>query len=174
MKTTILRQLFILPLLIAIMAMLYACGAASGAGRVASAPANKSFTNTYVLQQGASAVIAPAATAGISGASAAASAPTVRLERVNDSRCRVGAVCVWAGYISYSFTLIKPDGTTSNFVLSDSMPNGKPSVTQDGLTFTLAGVEPQAVPTKNEPAPDYRVSLKVSNTPPSDPSPRPS
>ncbi|HEX8403069.1 MAG TPA: hypothetical protein VF670_00520 [Duganella sp.] len=169
MKTTILRQLFVLPLLTAVMAMLYACGAASGAGRATNAPANKSFTNTYVLQQGASAVIAPAAAPGIAGG---ATAPTVKLERVNDSRCRVGAVCVWAGYISYSFTLTKPDGSTSNFVLSDSMPNGKPSVTQDGLTFTLAGVEPEAVPAKNEPTPDYRVSLKVSNTPPTAPTPR--
>ena len=172
MSKTILRQLVVLPLLTAVMAMLYACGAASGNSRATSAAtANKPFNATYVLQQGASAVITPAATQGIAGG---ATAPTVKLERVNDSRCRVGAVCVWAGYISYSFTLTKPDGTTSNFVLSDSMPNGKPSVTQDGLTFTLAGVEPQAVPAKNEPAPDYRVSLRVSNTPPSDPTPRPS
>lgn len=172
MKKTILRQLIVLPLLTAVMAMLYACGAASGISRATDgATANKPFSATYVLQQGASAVITAAATPGIAGG---ATAPTVKLERVNDSRCRVGAVCVWAGYISYSFTLTKPDGTTSNFVLSDSMPNGKTSVTQDGLTFTLAGVEPQAVPAKNEPAPDYRVSLRVSNTPPSDPTPRPS
>lgn len=170
MKSTILRQLFVLPLLTAIMAMLYACGAASGAGRATGdASANKIFTNLYVLQQGASAVITPADALGIAGGAAA---PIVKLERVNDSRCRVGAVCVWAGYISYSFTLTKPDGSTSNFVLSDSMPDGKTSVTQDGLTFTLAGVEPQAVPAKNEAAPDYRVSLKVSNTPPTDPTPR--
>lgn len=172
MKTTILRQLFVLPLLTAIMAMLYACGAASGGGRATGdASANKSFSKLYVLQQGASAVITPAAAPGIAGG---ATAPTVKLERVNDSRCRVGAVCVWAGYISYSFTFTKPDGSTSNFVLSDSMPDGKTSVTQDGLTFTLAGVEPQAVPAKNEPAPDYRVSLKVSNTPPTAPTPHPS
>ncbi|USX13554.1 hypothetical protein NHH88_28545 [Oxalobacteraceae bacterium OTU3CAMAD1] len=170
MIKTILRQLIVLPLLIGVMAMLYACGTANSRA-TAGAAANKPFNTTYVLQQGASAVITPAATQGIAGG---ATAPTVKLERVNDSRCRVGAVCVWAGYISYSFTLTKADGTTSNFVLSDSMPNGKTSVTQDGLTFALAGVEPQAVPAKNEPAPDYRVSLRVSNTPPSDPTPRPS
>ena len=170
MIKTILRQLIVLPLLIGVMAMLYACGTANSRA-TAGATANKPFNTTYVLQQGASAVIAPAVTQGIAGG---ATAPTVKLERVNDSRCRVGAVCVWAGYISYSFTLTKADGTTSNFVLSDSMPNGKTSVTQDGLTFALAGVEPQAVPAKNEPAPDYRVSLRVSNTPPSDPTPRPS
>nr|WP_315397589.1 hypothetical protein [uncultured Duganella sp.] len=172
MKKSILRQLVVLPLLTVVMAMLYACGAASGISRANDgAAANKPFNATYVLQQGASAVITPAASPGIAGG---ATAPVVRLERVNDSRCRTGAVCVWAGYISYSFTLIKPDGTASNFVLSDSMPNGKTSVTRDGLTFTLAGVEPQAVPAKNETAPDYRVSLRVSNTPPSDPTPRPS
>jgi hypothetical protein len=156
MKKTILRQLIVLPLLAAIMAMLYACGAATGAGRQAGiAPAK--FSNTYVLRQGASVAIAP------STESVAAGAPVLRLERVNDSRCRTGDVCVWAGYISYSFTLTPPNGEASSFVLSDSMPNGKTSVALAGLTFTLAGVEPQAVPAKNEPAPDYRVSLKVSN-----------
>jgi hypothetical protein len=160
MKKTILRQLVVLPLLAAIMAMLYACGAATGAGRQASA-APARFSNTYVLRQGGSVAITPAAAPAMAGVAAGA-APVVRLERVNDSRCRAGDVCVWAGYISYSFALIQPGGS-SNFVLSDSMPNGKPSATLGGLTFTLAGVEPQAVPAKNEAAPDYRVSLKVSN-----------
>ena len=161
MKKTILRQLIVLPLLAAIMAMLYACGAASGAGRQAAPVTPARFTTTYVLRQGGSIAITPAAAPGVAGA--VSTAPVVRLERVNDSRCRTGAVCVWAGYISYSFTLTQPGGGTSSFVLSDSMPNGTPSATQGGLTFTLAGVEPQAVPAKNEPAPDYRVSLKVSN-----------
>ena len=156
-----LRQLIVLPLLIVMMGMLHACGSASGMGR-AAAPTAQRFTATYVLQQGASVTIAQAATPGVTGATVGA--PVIKLERVNDSRCRVGAVCVWAGYISYSFTLTGADGATSNFVLSDSMPNGKPSVTQNGLTFTLAGVEPQAVPAKNEATPDYRVSLRVSNT----------
>ena len=160
MKTTILRQLIVLPLLAALMAMLYACGAPGSQAPAQSAP--KQFSTTYVLHQGGSAIIAPAAVN--SNAGAAASAPVVRLERVNDSRCRKGAVCVWAGYISYSFTLTQPNGGTSNFVLSDNMPNGTSSVTKDGLTFTLAGVEPQAVPSKDEVAPDYQVSLKVSST----------
>jgi hypothetical protein len=162
MKTTILRQLIVLPLLVAIMGMLHACGAAAGIGR-AAAPTPQHFSATYVLQPGGSVAIAQAATPGL--ASGGPSAPVIKLERVNDSRCRAGAVCVWAGYISYSFTLTGADGATSSFVLSDSMPNGTPSVTQNGLTFTLAGVEPQAVPAKNEATPDYRVSLRVSNAP---------
>lgn len=157
MKTTILRQLVVLPLLVAVMAALHACGAAKGVGRVAPAP----FTTTYVLTQGASATIAAAAVSAGSGVAPAA--PVVRLERVNDSRCHAGAVCVWAGYISFSFTLRQPDGTISNFVLSDNMPNGTPSISRAGLTFTLAGFEPQAPPAKNAAPPDYRVSLKVSN-----------
>lgn len=161
MKSTLLRQLIILPLLVGILAMLHACGSAAAINRAPAAP--QSFSQTYVLTQGDSVAIAPAATPGVSGVTT--SAPSLKLERVNDSRCRVGAVCVWAGYISYSFALTAPDGTTSNFVLSDSMPNAHPSVTQNGLTFTLTGVEPQAVPAKNEATPDYRVSLRVSNAP---------
>lgn len=162
MKKSILRQLIVLPLLTVVMAGLYACGSASGTSRAAASAQQQPFNTTYVLAQGASAMIAPAAQPA-SGKTGTLVAPVVRLDRVNDSRCREGAVCVWAGYISYSFSLTRPDGGTSNFVLSDSMPNGATSVTQDGLTFTLAGVEPQAVPPKNDIIPDYRVSIRVSN-----------
>jgi len=155
MKTTILRQLIVLPLLVAVMAILHACGSTAALSR-GTAPAP--FSATYVLRQGDSVVIAPAA-----AASGARTAPVLRLERVNDSRCRPGLVCVWAGYISFSFALQQADGSASNFVLSDNMPNGTPSVTRNGLSFTLAGFTPQQVPAKNETTPDYQVSLKVSN-----------
>lgn len=160
MRKSILRQLIVLPLLMLLMAALYACG--SAAGSRAAAP--QRFTTTYVLAQGASTLIAPAAVRS-NDAAATATAPALKLDRVNDSRCRQGAVCVWAGYISYSFSLTMPNGATSNFVLSDSMPNGSTSVTQHGLTITLLGVEPQAVPPKNDIIPDYRVSVSVSNAP---------
>ncbi|WP_343730106.1 hypothetical protein [Duganella sp.] len=162
MKTTILRQLIVLPLLVAVMAALHACGSTSSVAGVKRSSAPAAFTQTYVLRQGSSVMITPAATAN-GGASVAPSAPVLRLERVNDSRCREGAVCVWAGYISFSFALQQPDGSASNFVLSDNMPNGTPSVTRNGLSFTLAGFTPQQAPSKNETTPDYQVSLKVSN-----------
>ena len=162
MKKSILRQLIVLPLLTVVMAALYACGSASGTSRTA---AQQPFATTYVLAPGATALIAPDARPAASGKTGTLVAPAVRLDRVNDSRCRQGAVCVWAGYISYSFSVTRPDGAASSFVLSDSMPNGATSVTQDGLTFSLAGVEPQAVPPKNDIIPDYRVSLRVSNVP---------
>jgi hypothetical protein len=169
MKTTILRQFIVLPMLAAVMAALYACGSTgnhsggnSGSNNVGRRAAPAPFSQTYVLRQGGSAVITPAVAAG-SNASMASAAPVVRLERVNDSRCRTGAVCVWAGYISFSFTVQQPDGSASNFVLSDNMPNGSPTAVQSGLNFTLAGYTPQQVPGKNDSAPDYQVSLKVSN-----------
>jgi hypothetical protein len=162
MKNTILRQLIVLPMLVAVMAALHACGSAGVSGTAQRAVAPAPFTQTYLLRQGASAVITPAAVAG-SSAGMASAAPVVRLERVNDSRCRTGAVCVWAGYISFSFVLQQPDGSASNFVLSDSMPNGSPTATQSGLNFALAGFTPQQAPSKNDSAPDYQVSLKVSN-----------
>jgi hypothetical protein len=105
---------------------------------------------TVALTQGQSATIAPGA--------------VLRLERVNDSRCRVGAVCVWAGYISYSFTFSK-GGASSSFVLAADMPGASKSVSQNGLTFTLLGVEPDSVPHMKQAAPDYRVSLQVSRSP---------
>jgi hypothetical protein len=85
---------------------------------------------------------------------------TLKLERVNDSRCKPGAVCVWEGYVSYSFVLIC-NGGSSNFVLAESMPGGSNSVTQQGLRFTLGTVEPSSPPALNAPAPTYRVSLRV-------------
>ena len=158
MKNMLLKQLIVLPLLLAGLALLHA----SGMGR-ASAEAPVRFSNTYVFTVGSSINVPPAAGPAIAGAIAGAT-PNVKLERVNDSRCRKNTVCVWAGYISYSFSLTNADGTVSNFVLSDNMPNASSKITQNGLTFSLAGVQPEAVPGKNEAAPDYRVSLRVSNT----------
>lgn len=159
MKSGLLRQLLILPVLIACMALLYACTGALG--RAAAPPTP--ITRDVVLTQGAS--VALTAIASPNAASDSSPAPQLKLERVNDSRCRTGVVCVWAGYISYSFVLTATDGSTSQFVLSDNMPNARPSITEQGWTITLTGLEPQAAPAKDEIAPIYRVSLRVSNAP---------
>jgi len=168
MKTSLLRQLVILPLLMASMALLHACSVSVGRADAAApdvatpdAAAPDMITRELVLTQGASVRLTPAVSPG---SAADASAPQLTLERINDSRCRQGMVCVWAGYISYSFVLTGPGGR-SNFVLSENMPNASASTTQQGWTITLTGLEPQAAPAKNETAPQYRVSLRVSNAP---------
>lgn len=169
MKNSLLRQLVILPLLMASMALLHACSVSIGRADAAApdvatpdvaTPAT--ITRELVLTQGATVSLTPAARPNTPAGDT--SAPQLTLERINDSRCRQGMVCVWAGYISYSFVLTGPAGR-SNFVLSENMPNASASTTQQGWTITLTGLEPQAVPAKNENAPQYRVSLRVSNAP---------
>jgi hypothetical protein len=105
---------------------------------------------SYTLRQGESATLAPGT--------------TLKLERVNDSRCRPGAVCVWAGYISYTFNLTNAAGSRE-FVLAENMPNAGPSVTQDGLTFALEDHEPPAPTALHAPLPDYRVNVRVTISP---------
>ena len=105
---------------------------------------------SYALRQGESVTLAPGT--------------TLKLERINDSRCKKGAVCVWAGYISYTFTLTNPAGS-HEFVLAENMPNAGPSVTQEGLTFALENHEPPAPTALHAPAPDYRVNVRVTISP---------
>ncbi len=131
-----------------ILAGLAACGGSrtvSGEAGPAAAPARTS--NTYVFQPGQSVAITPAT--------------TLTLDHVNDSRCQPGAVCVWAGYISYSFTLVK-DGARSAFVLSDSMPGAVGTLSKDGLKYSLLSVEPAAPPALHAGPPAYRVTLRVA------------
>ncbi|XLZ73053.1 hypothetical protein ABT364_14075 [Massilia sp. SR12] len=107
---------------------------------------------SYVLAQGETVTLAPAV--------------TLKLERVNDSRCKKGAVCVWAGYISYNFVLTDRQGGTG-FLLAEDMPGASKSVTRNGLTFTLQGLEPAEPPALKAAAPNYRVSLRVHISQPS-------
>jgi len=112
----------------------------------ASHPAPRT-SESYVLTQGETVTLAPST--------------TLKLERINDSRCKAGAVCVWAGYISYSFVLNDKKGS-SNFVLADDMPGAAKTLTRNGLTFTLQGLEPAEPPALKAPPPNYRVSLRVN------------
>jgi hypothetical protein len=89
---------------------------------------------------------------------------TLKLDRINDSRCKKAAVCVWEGHISYTFILSTKTGATP-IVLSDSMPNATPTAVRQGLRFTLAGVEPATPPALDAPVPVYRVTLQVDVMP---------
>lgn len=120
-----------------------ACGispAESGGG-----PA-KPVSQTYVLTPGQTINLAPNT--------------TLKLDKVNDSRCRPGAVCVWKGYISFTFILTH-GGQSSQFVLAEDMPNGSNNATQQGLKFTLGTLEPAEPTPLNAPPPAYKVSLRV-------------
>jgi len=133
----------ILPLCIAVLAVLAGCGAPSSASDAENTPR----TVTQVLTPGQQVAIT--------------ATDTLKLERVNDSRCRKGAVCVWKGYVSYSFSLIGKSGNT-DITLSDSMPGGASSVTVNHLTFTLLDVDPDTPPAMNAAEPTYRVKVKIT------------
>ena len=116
------------------------------AERKSEAPARTSAS--YALRQGQAVTLGPGT--------------TLKLERVNDSRCKKGAVCVWAGYISYTFKLTNPAGSR-DFILAENMPNASPTVTQDGLTFALENLEPPEPPELHATAlPDYRINVRVT------------
>lgn len=149
-KPAFLRQFFHVSLLLGIiLAVLAACSGARNLADKPTAAPHGPTTADYVLSPGQALVIAPSV--------------SIKLDRVNDSRCKTGAVCVWAGYISYSFTLEGQQGASS-FVLSDSMPGASKSVTLQRLRFTLVSAEPEAPPALDQPAPPYRVTVKVTIT----------
>lgn len=146
MKRSIWRPWLTLPALCALLAALCACGSPSGAAEKEKAGPT---SVTHVMTVGQSVSITPTT--------------TLKLDRVNDSRCKTGAVCVWAGYVSYSFTLSNASGAQS-FTLSDSMPGGAPATTLQRLTFTLLSVDPAAPPALHAPEPNYRVTVQVKVT----------
>ena len=134
---------WLFPLFIACLAMLAGCGAAGSAGDAGNTPRSV----THELSPGEQVAIT--------------ATDTLKLERVNDSRCRKGAVCVWKGYVSYSFSLLNSAGST-DIVLSDSMPGASSSVTVNHLTFTLLDVDPATPPALNTAEPTYRVKVKIT------------
>ena len=133
----------LLLLFFACLAVLAGCGAAGSAGDAENTPRSV----THVLSPGEQVAIT--------------ATDTLKLERVNDSRSRKGAVCVWKGYVSYSFSLLNSAGTT-DIVLSDSMPGASSSVTVNHLTFTLLDVDPATPPALNTAEPTYRVKVKIT------------
>ncbi|MEO7495577.1 MAG: hypothetical protein ABIT83_14060 [Massilia sp.] len=64
---------------------------------------------------------------------------TLRYDSFADSRCPQGVTCIWAGRISYRFTLAGPPGKQS-FELT---PGGKPFVATAFKNAVIALAEPQ-------------------------------
>lgn len=137
--------------LLATVLVLLCCGPMLGGCGVDSHAASAPVTSSrYTLTAGQSVAITPTL--------------TLKLDRINDSRCKQGAVCVWEGFISYTFTLSKKS-ESSTVVLSEAMPNSAPTAERYGLRLTLAGLEPATPPALDAPVPDYRVTLQVDVTP---------
>jgi hypothetical protein len=79
---------------------------------------------------------------------------TVRYDSFTDSRCPKGAMCIWAGKVTYHFTLISKDGSEA-FAL-DYEGEQHASTTLPGVTFgiSFAGV-------RERPLAEHAVVLEV-------------
>jgi len=95
------RHLFALPVLCATLA---AC----------AAPAAPRIAGTFTLERGARVEVAP----GV----------TVAFEAVDDSRCPPGVQCVWAGKLSYRFSIRRGSEASETFALSPAQPSAAPAV----------------------------------------------
>jgi hypothetical protein len=82
-------------------------------------------------------------------------AVSVRYDSFTDSRCPPGAMCIWAGKVSYNFTLTSKAGT-EKFAL-DYEGDQYASKTVPGLSFgiSFAGV-------KDRPLAEHAVVLEVA------------
>ena len=87
------------------------------------------------------------------------SSVSVRYDSFTDSRCPKGAMCIWAGKVSYNFTLASPAGKES-FAL-DYEGAHFASKTLPGVNFgiSFAGV-------RERPLAEHAVVLEVAVTPP--------
>jgi hypothetical protein len=83
---------------------------------------------------------------------------SVRYDSFTDSRCPKGAMCIWAGKVSYNFTLASPAGTES-FAL-DYEGAQYASKTLPGVSFgiSFAGV-------RERPLTEHAVVLEVAVRP---------
>lgn len=79
-----------------------------------AAPAAPRPAGSFTLERGQSAEVAP----GV----------TLTFEAVDDSRCPPGVRCVWAGKLSYRFSIRRGSDAPETFVLSPGQPGAAPAV----------------------------------------------
>jgi hypothetical protein len=86
--------------------------------------------------------------------------PTVRVryDSFTDSRCPKGAMCIWAGKVSYNFTLTSPAGNES-FAL-DYEGAQYPSKTLPGVAFGISFTK-----VRERPVAEHAVVLEVTVQP---------
>ena len=77
-----------------------------------AAPSAPRPAGTFTLERGASFDLAP----GV----------TLTFESVDDSRCPPGVQCVWAGKLSYRFSIRRGSDAPESFTLSPAQPEAAP------------------------------------------------
>jgi hypothetical protein len=82
---------------------------------------------------------------------------------IGESRCPIGAQCIWEGYASAQFNLIVDGNTESTFDLStiDMKPHLKIDTLIEGLTFRLKDITPYPDLSKQYKLEDYKVVVTV-------------
>lgn len=88
-----------------------------------------------------------------------ASGLVLRFDAVDDSRCPAGVQCVWAGRLSYRFSLRRGAGMSEAFSLSPEQPAAAPAALQ-GLRIVL---DTHAIPPAPAPGAtvDYRATFSI-------------
>jgi hypothetical protein len=122
-----------------------------------AAPAAPRPAASFTLERGASVEVAP----GV----------TVAFEAVDDSRCPPGVQCVWAGKLSYRFSIRRGSDAPETFALSPAQPSAAPAAL-DGRRIVL---DESAIPPAPAPgaAIDYRATFTLVPPDPSSISPTP-
>lgn len=108
-------------------------------------PAAPQPAGPFTLARGASVPVAP----GI----------TVSFDAVEDSRCPSGVQCVWAGRLSYRFSIRRGDAAPDTFTLSPAQPEAAPAALGGHRIVLDVDTIPPAPPQGT--SIDYRATFSV-------------
>lgn len=89
---------------------------------------------------------------------------TIKLVKVNDSRCPINARCIWAGEAVVSLTVVKPSQNQGEVVLTSKAgsPESAIKTLADNSTIKLIDVQPAPIVPSQVQQADYVVTLVVS------------
>jgi len=109
-----------------------------------AAPAAPRPAATFTLAPGASATLAP----GV----------TLTFEAADDSRCPAGVQCIWAGALSYRFSIRRGGAAPESFTLSPTAPEAAPGA----LAGTRILLDTATIPAA--PAPGAAITYRATIT----------
>ena len=116
-------------------------------------PAAPHPAGPFALARGASVLVAP----GVS----------VTFDAVEDSRCPPGVQCVWAGRLSYRFSIRRGDAAPEHFTLSPAQLEAAPAALGGRRIVLDADTIPPPPP--QGAAIDYRATLAILPSQPAQP-----